>query len=70
MMMVVVLWFSWVAMRAQWMDVMAVLRSRGWARPLPFHFDECASPVEPNIMSRLCGELYWVSVIGHVRGEE
>ena len=57
-------------MRAQWMDIMAVLRSGGWATPLPFHSDECASPVEPNNMSWLCGELYWVSVIGHVRGEE
>jgi hypothetical protein len=28
------------------------------------------SPVKPNIMSRVCGELYWVSVIGHVRGDE
>ena len=51
------------------MDVMALLRYGGWARPLPFHFDECVSPIEPNIMPRLYGELYWVSVIGHVRGK-
>ena len=70
MMMVVVLRSSWVAMRVQWMDVMAVLRCAWWAKLLPFHFDECASPVESNNMSRSCGELYWVSVIGHVRGEE
>ena len=70
MMMVVALWSSWVAIRAQWMDVTAVLRSGGWAKPLPFHFDEYAGPIEPNSKSRLCGELYWVSVIGHVRGEE
>ena len=38
--------------------------------PLPFHFDECASPLKPNTMSRLCGELYWVRVVGHVRGRE
>ena len=52
------------------MNVMAVLRFGGWAKPLPFHFDECVSPVEPNNMSLLCGDLYWVSVIGHVRDEE
>ena len=57
-------------MRAQWMEVIVVLKYGGWARPLPFHFDEYVGPIEPNIMSRLCGELYWVSVIGHVRGEE
>ena len=45
-------------MRAQWIDVIAVLRSEGWARPVPFHFEECASLVDPNIMSLLCGELY------------
>ena len=52
------------------MNVIAVLNSGGWARPLPFHFDEYASPIEPNNMSRLCGQFYWVSVIGHVSGEE
>ena len=52
------------------MDVIAVLKSGGRARPLPFHFDEYAGPVEPNSMSWLCGELYLVSVIGHERGEE
>ena len=39
-MMVVALWFVWVAMRAQWIDVIAVLKFGGWARPLPLHFDE------------------------------
>ena len=58
MMMVVVLWFPLVAMRAQCIDVMAILRSRGWIKPLHVHFDECARPIDPNIMSRLCGELY------------
>ena len=35
MMMDVALWFVWVAMRAQWIDVIAVLRYGGWTRPLP-----------------------------------
>ena len=40
MIMVVVFWFVWATIRAQWMDVMAGSRFRGWTRPLPFHFDE------------------------------
>ena len=57
-------------MQAHWIDVIAVLRSGGRARPLPLHFDEWARPVEPNFISLLCGELYCVSVVGQVRGEE
>ena len=70
MMMVVALWFVWAAMRAQWIVVIAVLRSGGWARPLPPHFDEWARLVDPIIISLLCEELYCVSVIGRVRDEE
>lgn len=54
-MMVVVLWISWVAMWAQWIDVMTVLRSGRWFKPLHVHFDECARPIDPNIMSRYVG---------------
>ena len=33
---------------------------------MPFHLDICACPIEPNIMSRLCGERYCVSCVGQV----
>ena len=68
--MVVVLWFSLASILAQWIAIVVELWSGGWARPFPAHFDDCASPAEPKIMSRLCGELYCVSIVGHVRGEE
>ena len=70
MMMVVVLWLSWVAMRAQWIDVIVVLKYGRRARPLPFHFDECARLADPKIMSLFYGKLYRVSVVRHARGKE
>ena len=42
----------------------------GCAIPTPIHFEDFASLNEPKIMSRLCGELYYVSCVGHVSGEE
>ena len=44
--------------------------SMGYARPIPFHLEDLAWPREPNIMSRSWGELYCVSCVGQVSGEE
>jgi hypothetical protein len=68
--MVVVFGFSLAAILAQWMASVVDFWSGGWARPLPIHLEDVARPVEPNIMSRVCGELYFVIWVGHVRGEE
>ena len=56
--MVIVCVSSLAAIRAQCMASTVVLRSVGNARPIPFHLEDCACPSEPNIMSRVCGELY------------
>ena len=44
--------------------------SVGYARPIHFHLVAFACPMEPNIMSWVWGELYCVSWMGHVSGEE
>ena len=49
--MVVVLLSSLAATLAQWMASTIVLWSVGYARPMPFHLEDCACPMEP-IMSR------------------
>ena len=61
---------SLAAILAQWMVSRVVLYSVGYARPIPFHLEDFASPKEPNIMSRLWGELYCVSGMGQVSGYE
>ena len=42
---------------ASWMASKVVLWFVGNARPIPFHLEDFAWPVEPNSMSQLCGEL-------------
>ena len=64
MMMVVASWFVWATIRAHWIDVIIVLRSGGWARQLPLHFDEWRGRLIQILY------VYCVSVIGQVRGEE
>ena len=61
---------SLAAILAQCMASVVVLWSVGNARLVPFYLEEWACPSEPNIMSRVCGELYCVSWIGHVSGDE
>ena len=59
---IVVVWVSSLAaILAQWMALRVVLWSVGNANPWPFHLVEFALPNEPNRISRVCGELYWVS---------
>ena len=53
MRMVVVLVSSLAAILAHWMASIVVLWSMGHARPMSFHLEDCACPMEPNIMSRL-----------------
>jgi hypothetical protein len=59
--MVVVCASSLIVILAQWMASKVVLWSVGYARPIPFHLEDCACPREPNIIFRLWGELYYVS---------
>ena len=61
---------SLVAILAQWIASMVVIWSCGCVILAPIHFEDFASLDEPQIMSSLCGELYCVSCVGHVRGEE
>lgn len=61
MSMVIVCASSLVAILAQWMASTVVLWSVGYARPIPFHMEDFVWPKEPNIISRLWGELYCVS---------
>ena len=49
--MVVVFVPSLAAIMAQWMASTVVLWSVGYARPMPFHMEDCACPMEPNILS-------------------
>ena len=37
---------------------------------MSFHLEICACPIEPNVMSRLCGERYCVSCVGQVSEDE
>ena len=62
--------YSLVAILAHWRASTVVLWSMGNARPIPFQWEDFACPMEPNSMSRLWGELYCVSCIRHVRGDE
>ena len=57
MIIVMLLLSSLAAIRAQCIVSIVSFGSGGWASPRPSHFDDCASPDDPNIMSRLCGEL-------------
>ena len=41
-----------------------------WAMPTPIDLEDFVNLDEPQIRPRLCGELYFVSCIGHVRGGE
>ena len=68
--MVIVCGSSLTAILTQWMASIVVLQSVGKASPTPFHLEDFACPSEPNIMSRLCGELYCVNCMGQVRGDE
>ena len=38
--------------------------------PIPIHLEDFACPDEPKNMSWLCGELYYVTCVGHLSGEE
>ena len=58
--MVIVCASSLAAILTQWMASRVVQRSVGYARPIPFHLEDFAWPREPNIISRLWGELYCV----------
>lgn len=40
----------------------------GYASLLPVHLDDCAALDDLKIMSHLCGELYFVNCVRHVRG--
>ena len=42
----------------------------GNARPIPLHLEDCTCPRDPNSVFRVCGELYCVSWMGRVRGDE
>ena len=59
--MVIVHASSLVAILAQWMASRVVLWSVGYASPIPFHLEDFACPSEPNIISWLWGELYYMS---------
>jgi hypothetical protein len=61
---------SLAAILAQCMASTVVLWSVGNARPMPFHLEKWACPSDPNIISRVWGELYCVSCVGHVSGDE
>lgn len=37
---------------------------------MPLYLDELAQPCEPKTVFFVCGELYWVILRGHVRGED
>jgi hypothetical protein len=54
--MVVVFVSSLAAILAKWMAFTVVLWFVGYARPMPFHLEDCACPMKPNILSRLWGE--------------
>ena len=59
-----------MAISTQWIVFMVDLWSCGCVVPTPVHFKDFASVDEPKIMLQLCGELYCVSCVGHVSGEE
>ena len=61
---------SLAASPTQWMASRVVLWSVGNARRIPFYLEDFACPIEPNSMSRLCCELYCVSWMGQVMGDE
>ncbi len=61
---------SLAAILAQWRASSVVLWSVGNASPCPVHLVEFALPLDPKSMSLVCGELYWVSWVGQVRGDE
>ena len=44
---------SLVFIRTQWMASRDMLWYVGYARPIPFHLEDFACPMEPNIISRL-----------------
>jgi hypothetical protein len=46
------------------------LWSWGKASPIPNHREDFVYPMDPNFMSLLWGELYCVSWVGHVSGDE
>ena len=42
----------------------------GWVCQDPYHLKDLACPIDPNMMSWLCGELYYVTCRGHVNWDE
>lgn len=56
-----------MAILAQWSVSIVRFMSLGCANLVPSHYDDCVSLIEPKTMSQLCGELYCVRFIGHVR---
>ena len=61
---------SLVAILAQWIAYRVVLWSVGYAKPIPFHLENFMCLKEPNSIYWLCGELYCVSWMGQVTGDE
>ena len=59
-----------VAILVQGIASRVVLWSVGYARPIPFHLEDFMCLKEPNSISWFWGELYCVSWIGQVSGDE
>ena len=55
MSMVIVLVSSLATILAQWMASSVVLWSEGNARPILVHLADLTCPIEPNIISQVCG---------------
>ena len=66
-----IVWLSSLAaIMAQCMGSRVELWSLNKASPTPNQRDDFVCPMEPNNMFLLWGELYCVSCVGHVRGDE